>query len=96
MRTGEEHGQDRSTGMHGPTGRHQSSVNLLIAVRDFTLLDRIEVLLTRHDALNIDWIHWSVDDDNAAWARWSGQTRSELHCSKLRTMHLPWVAQMSV
>jgi hypothetical protein len=68
MRTGEEHGPDKSTGMHGPTGRHQSSVSLLIAVRDFTLLHRMEMLLTRHDALNIDWIDWSVDEDNAAWA----------------------------
>jgi uncharacterized protein YggE len=66
MRTGEEYG-DKSSGTGGPTGRHISSVNLVIAVRDFTLLGRVEAVLTTRDAVAVHSIQWSVDDDNPEW-----------------------------
>lgn len=37
VRTNEECVVDKGTGVHGPTGRHTSTVSLLVAVRDFAL-----------------------------------------------------------
>lgn len=60
---------EKSSGGYGPTGRHTASVTLVIAVRDLTLLGRVEAALTTRDALAVHSIQWSVDDDNPEWAR---------------------------
>jgi uncharacterized protein YggE len=68
IQTSEEHSHDKVTGVHGPTSRHLASVVLLINVRDFTLLGRLEATITEHDTVNVLSVQWSVDDDNPAWA----------------------------
>ncbi|HEX3335556.1 MAG TPA: SIMPL domain-containing protein [Jatrophihabitans sp.] len=59
---------DENTGHHGPTGRHHSSIGLLLTVRDFTLLAGIEAVIAGGAALDVQSVEWSVDHDNAAWA----------------------------
>ncbi len=71
LRTAEDF--EKSSGSYGPTGRHTSSVNLVIAVREFTLLGRVEEVLTTLDAVAVHAIQWSVDDDNPEW----GQVRAD-------------------
>ena len=44
---------DESTGHHGPTGRHQSSISLLLTVRDFTLLTGVEAVIASHDDVRL-------------------------------------------
>ena len=69
IQTTEEHSFDQTSGAKGPTGRHQASASLLINVRDFELLGRVEGIVTGHDVVNIGTVHRSVDEDNSAWAR---------------------------
>jgi uncharacterized protein YggE len=59
---------DESTGHHGPTGRHQSSISLLLTVRDFTLLTGVEAVIASNAAVDVHSVEWSVDHDNSAWA----------------------------
>lgn len=68
MRTSAEHAQDRTTGEYGPTGRQISSVSLLITVRDFALLGRVQAALTERNSVDVHSVQWSVDDDNPEWA----------------------------
>jgi uncharacterized protein YggE len=68
MRTNEEHAQDKATGMHGPTGRHQAALSLLITVRDFTLLGQVEAVVAKYDPVDVRSVGWSVDNDNSEWA----------------------------
>ena len=68
MRTQAEYDHDKMTGTHGPTGRHQSSVTLVVTVRDFSLLAGVSVAMTSEDAMEIHSVSWSVDEDNAEWA----------------------------
>jgi len=68
MRTQEEHAHDKVSGMHGPTGRHQSSVTLLIIVRDFSLIAGVSEAVTNLDSIEVHSVTWSVDEDNAHWA----------------------------
>ena len=68
MRTQAEYDHDKITGAHGPTGRHQSSVTLLVTVRDFSLLAGVAVAMTREDSIEIHSVSWSVDEDNSEWA----------------------------
>lgn len=68
MRTTKEYAEDPTTGMHGPTGRQQSSVSLVITVREFTLLARVQAVITERDAVDVHSVNWSVDDDNPDWA----------------------------
>ncbi len=68
IRTQAEYDHDKITGAHGPTGRHQSSVTLLVTVRDFSLLPAVAVAMTKSDSVEIHSVSWSVDDDNAEWA----------------------------
>lgn len=68
MRTQEEHAHDKVSGIHGPTGRHQSCVSLLITVRDFSLFAGVSAAMTRSDSIEVYSVTWSVDDDNAQWA----------------------------
>ena len=66
IHTNEEGTFDQATGAKRPTGRHQASANLLINVRDFELLGRVEGIVTGHDVVNIGSVHWYVDEDNPA------------------------------
>jgi uncharacterized protein len=40
---------------------------LIVAVRDFALLDRLGTALAQQETLSIHQTVWSVDADNAAW-----------------------------
>ena len=64
LRTFEEY--DKSHG--GPSGRHTASVTFVVAVRDFSLLGRLEERLTARDGIALQSIQWSVDRDNPEWA----------------------------
>jgi len=68
MQTQEEHANNKVTGEHGPTGRHQASVSLLITVRDFSLLAGAATTATGRDSVEVHSVSWSVDEDNAQWA----------------------------
>lgn len=68
MQTHDEHAHNKVTGEHGPTGRHQASVSLLITVRDFSLLAGVTEAVTNRDSVEVHQVSWSVDDDNAQWA----------------------------
>src|SRR5262245_10663308 len=80
IHTGEEHSYDNISGAKGPTGRHQASATLVINVRDFALLGRVEGIATGHDMVNVGSVRWSVDEDNPEWAR----VRSEAIQAALR------------
>jgi uncharacterized protein YggE len=68
IRTNDEYGHDKVTGSGGPTGRHVAEANLLVTVRDFALLGRLEAALTASDAVSLQSVQWSVDADNSEWA----------------------------
>jgi uncharacterized protein YggE len=68
IRTTAEYGQDKVTGSGGPTGRHVAEASLVVAVRDFALLGRLETVLTASDSVSVRSVQWSVDTDNAEWA----------------------------
>ncbi len=68
MQTHEEHNHNKLTGEHGPTGRHQASVSVVITIRDFDLLGAVSMAVTGSDSLEIHSVSWSVDDENAQWA----------------------------
>ncbi len=68
MQTHEEHAHNKITGEHGPTGRHQASVSLLITVRDFAMLEGVATTVTGRDSVEVHSVSWSVDEDNAQWA----------------------------
>jgi hypothetical protein len=69
IHTTEEHAFHQASGGQARAGRHQASANLLINVRDFQVLGRVESILTTHDMVNVGSVHWSVDQDNPAWAQ---------------------------
>lgn len=68
MHTHEEHDHDKVTGAHGPTGRHQSSVSLLVTIRNLSLVEGVAAVLTGRDSVAVHSVSWSVDEDNAEWA----------------------------
>ncbi|MGE5155942.1 MAG: SIMPL domain-containing protein [Betaproteobacteria bacterium] len=49
IQTWEEHSVDQTSGAKGRTGRHQASASLLINVRDFQLLGRVERIVSGND-----------------------------------------------
>ena len=57
-----------ASGAHGPTGRHQASVAVQVTVRDFSLIAGVAAALTGRDPVTVDFVSWSVDEDNAEWA----------------------------
>jgi uncharacterized protein YggE len=68
VQTYPEHGFNKNTGEHGPTGRHQATVALRVMVRDFGLVSRVEAIVGGVQHVELNYVNWSVDDDNAAWA----------------------------
>jgi uncharacterized protein YggE len=69
VQTHPDHGYDKRTGEHGPTGRHRAIVRVRVLVRDFSLVARVEALLGQVTHAELHSVNWSVDDDNAAWAQ---------------------------
>lgn len=67
--TNREHDWDDTKGQHGPTGRLQADLSLQLAVRDFTLLDKLSIVLAGFEPLTLHSVSWHVDADNAAWAQ---------------------------
>lgn len=55
------------TGHYEPTGRVTATVAVLIAVRDFGLLDSLGAVLAAHETLSVHEAAWEVDWDNPAW-----------------------------
>jgi uncharacterized protein YggE len=51
------------------TGKVIASADLVVAVRDFALLDRIGAAFAGHDGVHVRYVHWSVDHDNPGWQR---------------------------
>jgi uncharacterized protein YggE len=68
VQTYPEHGYNKQTGEHGPTGRHQATVALRVLARDFGLIARVEAIVGRVRHADLSYVNWSVDEDNAAWA----------------------------
>lgn len=66
-RTHSEHEHQPKTGRHEPTGQIVASVDLNLAVRDFTLLDNVGEVLSRQGDLHVVHVAWQVDDDNPSW-----------------------------
>lgn len=64
-----EHDYDKTTGMHGPTGRQHASVSVVLTVRDFALLPEISSMITGHAGLSVFSVGWTVDADNPGWAQ---------------------------
>jgi uncharacterized protein YggE len=76
-----EYDHDKVTRVHGPTGRHHTSVGLLITLRDFALSERITSVLTGHSGLSVHSVSWTVDADNPGWP----QVRADAIQAALRT-----------
>jgi uncharacterized protein YggE len=55
------------TGHYEPTGRVTATVAVLIAVRDFGLLDSLGAVLAARETLSVHEAAWEVDWDNPAW-----------------------------
>jgi uncharacterized protein len=62
-----EHEHNPETGRHEPTGRVVASVDVMVAVRDFGLLDTLGTAFAGHEHFHVSSVRWDVDDDNAAW-----------------------------
>ena len=52
----------------GPTGRYRATLHVLVSVRDFALLGRVESSLGQLEHLELHGVRWLVDSDNPAWA----------------------------
>jgi uncharacterized protein len=62
-----EHEHNPETGRHEPTGRVVASVDVMVAVRDFGLLDTLGTAFAGHENFHVSSVRWDVDDDNPAW-----------------------------
>lgn len=62
-----ERDHNPKTGRHEPTGRVLASVDLNVAVRDFSVLEALGAVFARQEAFNLNGVSWYVDDDNPAW-----------------------------
>jgi uncharacterized protein len=58
---------NEETGRYEPTGQVIATVAVLIAVRDFGLLDRLGTVLAAHETLSLHGAAWQVDWDNPGW-----------------------------
>ncbi len=62
-----ERKENEQTGNYEPTGQVSATVDVLIGVRDFGLLDALAVALATHESFNVRDASWHVDWDNPAW-----------------------------
>jgi uncharacterized protein YggE len=76
-----EYSHDKTTGVHGPTGRQHASVSVLLTVRDFALLAGIYPVITGNPGLSVHSVGWTVDADNPGWS----QVRADAIHAALRT-----------
>ena len=63
MRTQQEFAHDKVIGE-----RQQSSVTLLVTIRDLALLEGVLATMTSRGAVEVHSVSWSVDEDNSEWA----------------------------
>jgi uncharacterized protein len=59
---------DKRDGSYGPTGNVIAQLAVTLYVRDFARRDELDVLLARHEQLNVQWVGWHVDADNPGWS----------------------------
>lgn len=64
-----ERQDNQQTGRYEPTGRVIATVDVMIAARDFALLDALGAALASHESFNVRDAGWHVDWDNPAWPR---------------------------
>jgi uncharacterized protein YggE len=62
-----ERKQNEQTGNYELTGQVSATVDVLIGVRDFGLLDALGTALATHESFNVRDAGWHVDWDNPAW-----------------------------
>lgn len=62
-----ERAHNEQTGIFEPTGRITATVAILIAARDFSLLDSLGAVLAAHETLSVHETTWQVDWDNPGW-----------------------------
>jgi uncharacterized protein YggE len=62
-----ERAHNEQTGNFELTGQVTATVAVLIAVRDFGLLDTLGTVLAAHETLGVHETGWHVDWDNPAW-----------------------------
>jgi uncharacterized protein YggE len=62
-----ERADNEQTGHYEPTGRVTATVDVMIAARDFDLLDALGAALASHESFNVRDAGWHVDWDNPAW-----------------------------
>lgn len=62
-----ERQDNEQTGRYEPTGRVIATVDVMIAARDFGLLDALGAALASHESFNVRDAGWHVDWDNPAW-----------------------------
>ncbi|MGH3189475.1 MAG: SIMPL domain-containing protein [Streptosporangiaceae bacterium] len=62
-----ERAHDDKTGRYQPTGQVTATVDVVIAVRAFDLLDPLGTVLPVHEALSVHQVAWHIDWDNPAW-----------------------------
>jgi uncharacterized protein YggE len=67
-RTQVEREHEPKTGRHEPTGRIIATVSLILALRDFGLLDALGAVIARQDEFHVQRVAWHVADDNPAWS----------------------------
>lgn len=62
-----EREHDKETGRHELTARILSTVAVRVVARDFSLLEALGAVFTRHNDFNVHHLTWHVDDDNPGW-----------------------------
>jgi uncharacterized protein len=67
LRTEPERRWDEQQDRYLLTGRVSASAALLVVVRDFGLLDRVEGALAGHQHVHLHYVDWLVDHDNPGW-----------------------------
>jgi uncharacterized protein YggE len=62
-----EGAHDKTTGQYQLTGQVTAAVSVVMAVRDFELLDGLGAVFAAHEAVSVHGVTWHVDWDNPAW-----------------------------
>ena len=62
-----ERAHNDTTGRYELTGQVTATVDVVIAVRAFELLDPLGAVLAVHEAVSVHQVAWYVDWDNPAW-----------------------------
>jgi uncharacterized protein YggE len=62
-----ERAYDQQTGSHELTGQVTATVEVVITVRAFELLDPLGAVLAVHETVSVRQVSWDVDWDNPGW-----------------------------